>query len=690
MLRHPIALLAPGLVVAILYGAGKAMGLPTLFWNERDLHGFLAGLAATLLAAESFLAAYLLDGAGTLVARTSFISFLAAGGAMWLLLVALAILTLSGQRPRRRGARSEHARGISPAIRTVDDHGLATPAAVEAPVAPFIGGGAVAAAFAALLAFLATKVPMPEFPGLAQRQGSDSELHYLALISFILFLAAFVFLRRRATPAVGICILLALMLAVDAAIEFWLRSAGVGMLLFLGLLWLAGTRRYKLRVPALAELYRDPVRYPPLEKEAAPKPSLEPLRFNIALNAKVDRPRRLIVVCVSGGGIRAATWTAAILGQLDEIDGFRPAARLITGASGGMVGAASWLALLAKADNPSRPLPRDKWKDLMNAVAMDSLTEVVRRLVFHDLPLAFMARDNLLDRGRALEEAWCKNLKSKLDIDLTISFEKLRKGEECGWWPSLVLSPMLVEDGRRLIISNLDLTKSTEHFVRWLSSEATGTDPVTGRASKTAYHLSHLQPHGWEQFPLSTAVRLSASSPYISSAVILPTQPRRRVVDAGYYDNYGLELACDWLRELLEHCKPALQEKVSGILVIQIRDNVSELSVNPDDAKPPIAARRADPSPLRRGLEGLTSPPESLLTARQSVMLFRNDAQLETVSHLYANAFGSENFLTTTVFEFGGEASLSWHLTSKEADLIRQQAKSKGIQLKLKAIQAWI
>src|SRR5258708_32017065 len=78
------------------------------------------------------------------------------------------------------------------------------------------------------------------------------------------------------------------------------------------------------------------------------------------------------------------------------------------------------------------------------------------------------------------------------------------------------------------------------------------------------------------------ATRLSAAFPYVSSAVLLPTQPRRHVVDAGYCDNYGLELAGNWLRELLEQRKRLLEEMISGILVIQIRDNVSELSGNPE------------------------------------------------------------------------------------------------------------
>ena len=53
-----------------------------------------------------------------------------------------------------------------------------------------------------------------------------------------------------------------------------------------------------------------------------------------------------------------------------------------------------------------------------------------------------------VDRGTELEGDW-----KALDIP----FHGLRDLEEQGQVPSMVLSPMMVEDGRRLLISNLDL-----------------------------------------------------------------------------------------------------------------------------------------------------------------------------------------------------------------------------------------
>ena len=46
---------------------------------------------------------------------------------------------------------------------------------------------------------------------------------------------------------------------------------------------------------------------------------------------------------------------------------------------------------------------------------------------------------------------------------------------------------------------------------------------------------------------LATAVRMNATFPYVTSSITLPVDPPRHVVDAGYYDNYGVNLAAAWI-----------------------------------------------------------------------------------------------------------------------------------------------
>src|SRR6185436_18885431 len=97
-----------------------------------------------------------------------------------------------------------------------------------------------------------------------------------------------------------------------------------------------------------------------------------------------------------------------------------------------------------------------------------------------------------------------------------------------GWRPLLIFSPMIVEDGRRLLISNLDLAALATIYVPGIGAAAT-------RASLPALELLKLVPAA-ASLRVSTVARMSASFPYVTPASEVPTQPLRRVVDAGYYD----------------------------------------------------------------------------------------------------------------------------------------------------------
>jgi hypothetical protein len=238
---------------------------------------------------------------------------------------------------------------------------------------------------------------------------------------------------------------------------------------------------------------------------------------------------------------------------------------------------------------------------------------------------------------------------------LNVTFDSLRKGEVDGWRPSLIFSPMMVEDGRRLLISNLDLATVTQNCGNILLN----TNALYSRDSLEFFRLF---PGATNRFLLSTAVRMSASFPYITPAGVLPTWPRRRVVDAGYYDNYGITVAAAWL---FKHAT-WLRVNASRIVLIQIRDSAS-------------AQARLDPgvrdtsTVLSRGLEGLTSPPEGLLSQREWSMSFRNDEQLQVLTD-YFDRRVHDLYFTTVAFEYRGDASLSWYLTLEEQESIRKAA----------------
>ena len=256
-------------------------------------------------------------------------------------------------------------------------------------------------------------------------------------------------------------------------------------------------------------------------------------RLDKAAGAKPGGPAvakpRLVLVAASGGGYRASFWTATVLDQLEardrpeELPGLADRIRLITGASGGMVGAAHYVALRNGGKSPAMVV-----KELRDETRLDSLSPVVQRLVQRDVPLIFWPRSyQATDRGTVFEDEWTllKNTK----------FVDLRTKEMDGSIPSLIVSPMIIETGSRLLISNLDVDAVAA--------------PTAG--SKIAYVPSgrvffRRFPGAQQSFMLKTAARMSASFPYVLPAVNLPTDPPVRIVDAGYYDNFGVNLAAAW------------------------------------------------------------------------------------------------------------------------------------------------
>lgn len=66
----------------------------------------------------------------------------------------------------------------------------------------------------------------------------------------------------------------------------------------------------------------------------------------------------------------------------------------------------------------------------------------------------------------------------------------------------------------------------------------------------------------------TTALRMSATFPYITPMVTLPTTPEIHIMDAGIRDNYGSKTTLRYLSALEDWIK----ENTSGVIIVQIRD----------------------------------------------------------------------------------------------------------------------
>jgi hypothetical protein len=416
---------------------------------------------------------------------------------------------------------------------------------------------------------------------------------------------------------------------------------------------------YKYRYPGMgtingashyAEANLVPANRSPEEGSGPQKPLLDSLDVLDAWKTHLGENRpRLLLVAVTGGAYRAGFWTAAVLDELDRqsrtdraLKGLTDHIRLITGASGGMIGASYFVAM--------RGQPGTHLVDRMiSDTRRDSLTPVIQQLVQRDIPLIFCPiAYQERDRGVALENQW---------KSLAIPIASLYEDEQQGRRPSLIVSPMVIESGERMLISNLDL--------RGLARPRSARGEPYLRSAREFFRMF---PAAQPTFGLQTAIRLSATFPYVSPAVSLPTRPTRRLVDAGYYDNYGVNLAAAWAYQYRDW----IRKNTAGLGLIQIYA-YPRIGPSADGT----GSEEAAAGNLARGFQWLSSPIEGALGARNWSMLYRNDEQLRLLDDTFnINTHDDKDRkFETFSFEYPGGAAMNWMITSDDiADMRRSIA----------------
>lgn len=700
MIRYATTHVALVLVLVLVYGfvfglVGTGNGIPSLFWNDEPWSRFFAGLGGTLLLLELGVIVYYeqRDEAGGLVAVMAgpppwplppavvpraqnlryLRRFLGHGGWGFLLLLAAPAVL-----PRSFPNLPPHLETPSPAAAVLDPWAW-----------PWLLGILMGAALtAALLTGLSRLIP----GGNVANPGPS--VRTLFLIFVVVYVVLAWPLYDHISPAFAICALLGVLTLLYALLAYfsdlvlpalaggWVKSRVilVGLLVIL-VVW-ANNDPYKHQFPNLHDYYPEgrPAPGAVATQASPPSPSERPVRLRPLVEALYFVPEppplppggvtlvddraalsawrgvltrreekvkpKLAVVVVSGGAMRSAYWTATVLERLEaEIPGFSRHVRVIAGASGGMVGAAFYVEELrrraADAGHAPRPFPA--------ILPRKSLDPVARYIACRELWHALLPVRWASDRGVALEQDW---------RDLRQPFAKYREFEGQGRIPSLIVSPMMVDDGRRLLISNLDLWDLTRTLGSMITEHYAGTDQHI--YSLSAIEFFRVFP-GATGFELATAVRMNASFPYVSPAVNLPTDPPRRVVDAGYYDNFGVQVASAWIEKNL----PWLLAETSGVVLVQIRDAISQIErVEVRDAP------RGYFADLGRSFQFFTSPVEGAEQARYTVSAFRNDQDVQSLSDLFTDRrarglvedgkdeakveeekVATRSFFTTVVFE---------------------------------------
>ncbi len=437
----------------------------------------------------------------------------------------------------------------------------------------------------------------------------------------------------RVLPApLSFCFLLGAIATVYGLLRFYANRWFYPVMIaaIAGILTIASLRPYPHRLEELAPYYANTVNladYDVLrEDRAANEKQLDNEAVLEAWRKGVNEYRGkptgnrppLVIVTTAGGASVSAVYTFRMLVELENrIPGLHRHVRIITGASGGMFGASAYRAWLGTGGAPEGA---PAWRD---GLERDFFSPAVQSFAFKDIPMNLGCyRGYSNDRGRRLERSWEKELPKGWKID----FEQMRKEEKDGGLPSLIFSPMLVEDGRPLLISTLNLKKLSNgrYYVSTLpekkAEDGKPSEPMPADPTP-AVEFFKLFPgeSGWS-LRLGTAARLSASFPFLSPAATLPTVPPRRIVDAGYLDNYGMAVALGWLNDYILDIDPVTDR----VIVLEIRPYG-----NTDDPKSILTnderRARGKPSPFVWPLQEWTTPIEGGETARRAGMVSRNN-----------------------------------------------------------------
>lgn len=428
------------------------------------------------------------------------------------------------------------------------------------------------------------------------------------------------------------------------------------------------------------------------------------------LNAE-DQP--LVVVTATGGGIQAAEWTAQVMARLEEefredkqnrLKGYllHDHVLLASGVSGGSVGLVPYLMEYTEPQGTAFPANGHLRKKLTIGPGCSSLEAVAWGLEYYDLqrlaltlrfPIFQSAQDSpddpktivAPDRTWALSRALNRNLNDP-QCGVLPNTPKVADGDQVtlgqaatnlsnGTMPAFTLNTTVAESGGRFLLSNYMVPKvetsprNTEFLPAESFLQAYAQDPCCANG-----------PHGEKLFadlPLSTAARMSATFPVVSSATRIPRQYARAAshfLDGGYFDNDGTASAIEFLYSVMqkrvadEQSMPAA--KPLKVLLVEIRDGTDLDPNSEQDDLQQQSGGNQPPAPWWT-LDQLLGPLEGLWNAGHVSVTRRNRRELCVLE----TAFEGKLFIHHVVFAIPQQvddkkkslpAPLSWKLTASQ------------------------
>lgn len=483
--------------------------------------------------------------------------------------------------------------------------------------------------------------------------------HYSAmlaiLLAFISLIISGYFIDNKffQVPAAGsITVLFAILIAVAGAVSYFLKqwTIPIVLLCFLGLNFLFQKNILDPRNKAYGLSYDKAKTLPQYSREGLlqicnpDSIKQDSLAFINRLNAwkkwQGQEKPVLLLNCLSGGGIRSAIFTAEVWHSIDSITNRRAFSHtfLMSGASGGMMGAAWYRELSYRLKN--QQLLPDELSSKLNKISTDLLNPVFSSFAVRDLlspPRRFLysGAKYIKDRGYAFERQFSLNTEGWLDKPLG----SYRAAEDSAVVPTLFVNSVVTADGRNLMMT----TRGVRFMMRPLLTASTG--PLTD-ADAICFQsfFANRKPNNLR---FLTALRMSATFPYVLPNVWLPTEPVVDVMDAGFRDNTGVETSL----KFMHFFKDWIRLNCSKVVLVEIRDK-------------PQGGWNAEPG--KKNIIDLVTRPAVL--TQTTLFRFQEYSQLRQIERMQ-ETFGNQ--FERVVFEYipkkaGQPASLSFHITERE------------------------
>lgn len=462
----------------------------------------------------------------------------------------------------------------------------------------------------------------------------NGSLFQLSIVASILILGAFREFEVLLIPAgASVILLFTILLMVSSAIRSWTKGWTLAILIlsFLGLNQLSKNDANYFDSKAFGMTYKNQVDYatsfiPPNQTAVDTDIALAIQRLNNWKQKTGEEKPVAVFVATSGGGSRAAMWSFLAMQHLNQQTGgeLMQHTNMGTGSSGGIVGLAYHRELFLR-NNIQKDNVKNMGKDILNPTIF---TLAVNDVLIRSHTFTSNGESHWKDRGYTFE----KQLHQNTDSVLAKTLGDYHSAELSAEIPSLIITPSIINDSRRLIVSNFPL-----RFLCTNNDE--NIDYQTFFSKNSADALNY-----------ATLLRMNASFPYVLPSVSLPTEPKVEVFDAGLKDNFGMKTTLNYIEKL----KAWFEKNTSQIVILQITDGLDQHKKLKNKSQSMFSE--------------LLSPFGSLYANYFEVQKYNNN---ELTHYLKESYKGNIEILQYNLNKSEEEyISLSWHLNSKEKQQI--------------------